>query len=151
MKRLVFSFLLCVLGCLSVAHAQDIPALKSEALAYIENNRPDEALPCYEKILALDAKSYDALAFLSNYHFIRGRKGFENAEKNYRSIEEPTRMQMAQYQNELRQLYATFFEKAERYLVRAILLQRNDHLDQMAAYIADYKKMIDNHLPVPLK
>jgi tetratricopeptide (TPR) repeat protein len=150
MKRLLLLFF-CILCCWNGSYAQEVDSLKAVAESYIDMNRLDEASKCFERILTLDAKDYDALAYLSNYYFLRGQKVINQAEKGYQSILNPNRMQIAQYQNERRRIYTDYFEKAEHYLIRAILLRRNDQLDQMAAYLADYKKSINIVMPMPLK
>jgi hypothetical protein len=51
-------------------------------------------------------------------------------------------MQVAQYNQDLIGIYNLYFSKAEKYLIQAYLIRRNDHLDDLAGQIADFKERI---------
>jgi hypothetical protein len=44
-------------------------------------------------------------------------------------------------------LYQEHYAKAEKYLIEAYLLKRNDHLDELAGQIADFKERIGLRAP----
>lgn len=125
-----------------VAFAQNIPDLLQQGRALLDQNKTDEAVACFEKVLLLDSKNYDALALLCNYHFLIGHKVLDSIETAYLVHESPTRMQVAQNNMDLKNIYTTYFSKAEAILIKAYLIQRNDHLDDLAGQIADFKERI---------
>jgi tetratricopeptide (TPR) repeat protein len=125
-----------------VASAQGVPDLLQQGKVLLDQNRTDEAVSCFEKVLQLDGKNYDALVFLCNYYFLTGHKVLDSLETAYLVHESPTRMQVAQYNSDLKSIYAMYYSKAENYLIQAYLLQRNDHLDELAGQIADFKERI---------
>ncbi len=131
----------------SASFAQNIPGLIEQAKALLEQNKADSAVACFEKVLSLDPKNYDALVFLCNYHFLTGKKQLDLIETPYLSHESPTRMQVAQYNEDLKTIYDTYYSKAERYLIQAYLIRRNDHLDEVAGQIADFKERIGIRTP----
>lgn len=137
-------FILLILLSLSWsdAFAQTVPALMQQGRTLLELNKMDSAMLCFEKVLALDSKNYDALVYLCNYHFLSGQKALDKIETVYLSHESPTRMQVAQYNEDLIGIYKVYYSKAEKYLIQAYLLRRNDHLDDMAGQIADFKVRI---------
>lgn len=140
MKRILF-VLLFVAVC-SPVWSQTLSDLMYRAESLLENSRPDEAASIFEQIVALDNQNYDALAFLCNYQFALGMKSVQELEQAYKLLKVPTRMQTAKFENALRTLYDTRFKKAEDYLIRAYLLQRNDYLDAVAEKIAAFKRRI---------
>lgn len=127
--------------------AQELPCLLIQGQSLLEQNKTEEAVACFEKILVLDNRNYDALSFLCNYHFLNGQTQLNKIEKAYKATEDPTRMQVAQYNEDLKTIYATYYSKAEKYLIQAYLLRRNDHLDELAGQIASFKERIGIKLP----
>lgn len=146
MKTFIILITLLLSGY-SVALAQNIPGLIEQGKALLDQNKADSAVACFEKVLSLDAKNYDALVFLCNYHFLIGKKVLDLIETPYLSHESPTRMQVAQYNEDLTSIYEKYYSKAERYLIQAYLLRRNDHLDEVAGQIADFKERIGIRSP----
>jgi tetratricopeptide (TPR) repeat protein len=140
-KLVAVLFILMALGC-SIAQAQTVPALMQQGKSLLEQNKTDSAVLCFEKVLTLDSKNYDALAYLCNYQFLLGQKALDKIETMYLAIETPTRMQVAQYNEDLLSLYDLYFSKAEKFLIQAYLIRRNDHLDDLAGQIADFKERI---------
>ncbi len=124
------------------ASAQNVPDLLQQGIALLDQNRTADAVACFEKVLQQDAKNYDALVFLCNYQYLTGHKVLDSIDTVYLVHESPTRMQVAQYNRDLKSIYAMYYSKAENYLIQAYLLQRNDHLDELAGKIADFKERI---------
>lgn len=143
---LVFLFYWMFLGG-SAAFGQSIPSLLLQGKTLLEQNKTDSAVGCFEKVLALDSKNYDALVYLCNYHFLAGQRALDKIETVYLAHESPTRMQVAQFNNDLMSLYQEHYAKAEKYLIEAYLLKRNDHLDELAGQIADFKERIGLRAP----
>jgi tetratricopeptide (TPR) repeat protein len=125
-----------------VVYAQDVPALLQQGKDLLDQNKTDEAVACFEKVLLLDSKNYDALVFLCNYHYLIGHKVLDSIETAYLVHESPSRMQVAQFNEDLKIIYTTYYAKAETYLIQAYLLQKNDYLDELAGQIADLKERI---------
>jgi tetratricopeptide (TPR) repeat protein len=141
LKTFVLLFASLSLGW-SAAFAQAVPDLLLQGKTLLEQNKTDSAVMCFEKVLTLDSNNYDALAYLCNYHFLLGQKALDKVETVYLAHESPTRMQVAQYNQDLIGIYNLYFSKAEKYLIQAYLIRRNDHLDDLAGQIADFKERI---------
>lgn len=141
LKTFVLSLLFLTAGG-AVVYAQSASDLLLQGKHLLEQDKADSAVVCFEKVLALDAKNYDALVYLCNYHFLAGQRALDKVETVFLAHESPTRMQVAQYNGDLIELYKTYFSKAEKYLIQAYLLRRNDHLDALAGRIADFKERI---------
>lgn len=143
MNLKTFVFIVTLLSSVGfVAIAQKGPEMLQQGKALLDQNRTDEAVACFEKVLQLDNKNYDALVLLCNYHFLTGHKVLDSIETAYLMHESPTRMQVAQFNSDLKSIYATHLSKAETHLIQAYLLKRNDHLDELAGQIADFKERI---------
>jgi hypothetical protein len=141
MRRI--GLLVCFLGLgFGFSFGQEVDSLLLQGKSLLDQNRPTEAVPFYEQVLEKDARNYESLAFLCNYHYLMGVKALEKVETDYRSKSAPNRMQIAQYQEELKRIYYTYYEKAEVLLAKAFILKKNDHLDNIAGCIADYKQRI---------
>lgn len=139
--------LMLLLSGWTFVSAQELPCLLIQGHALLEQNKTEEAVACFEKVLTLDNRNYDALVFLCNYHFLSGEKQLNKIEKAYLANEDPTRMQVAQYMEDLKSIYETYYVKAEKYLIQSYLLRRNDHLDELAGKIAEFKERIGIKLP----
>lgn len=146
LKTVVLIFALLLAGW-SVTFAQDAPALLQQGKAFLDQNKTDSAVACFEKVLLLDSNNYDALVFLCNYHFLIGKMELDKMETAYLVHESPTRIQVAQYNEGLKNIYNSYFSKAEKYLIQAYLIRRNDHLDDLAGQIADFKERIGIRAP----
>lgn len=146
MKTIVlfFSFLL---SSLSVGFAQDVPTLLKQGKALLDQNKTNEAIGCFEKVLLQDPKNYDALVYLCNFYFLSGLQVLDTIETAYLVRESPTRMQFAQHSEDLKKVYRAYYSKAEHYLIQAYLIRRNDHLDDLAGQIADFKERIGIFTP----
>ena len=146
LKTFVLIFALLLAGW-SVTFAQNAPALLLQGKDFLDQNKTDSAVACFKKVLLLDSNNYDALAFLCNYHFLIGKMELNKMEAAYLVNESPTRMKVAQYNEGLKNIYETYFSKAEKYLIQAYLIRRNDHLDDLAGQIADFKERIGIRTP----
>lgn len=146
-QKIVVFILVLLLSSWTSISAQELSSLLIQGQALLEQNKTEEAVDCFEKVLAMDTRNYHALVFLCNYHFLNGQKQLSKIEKANLANENPTRMQMAQYKEDLKSVYATYFAKAEKYLIQAYLLRRNDHLDEVAGQIAEFKERIGIKLP----
>jgi len=51
-------------------------------------------------------------------------------------------MQMAHYQDELKRIYYNDYEKANVYLLKALEINKNDHLIKLLASIESFKERI---------
>ncbi|MCX6308027.1 MAG: hypothetical protein NTY32_04040, partial [Bacteroidia bacterium] len=86
-------------------------------------------------------------AFICNYYFLKGKMELDRIETAYFIHESPSRMQVADYNDDLKRIYNIYFSKAEGYLIQAYLRRRNDHLDVLAGEIADFKERIGIRTP----
>lgn len=141
LKTFVLLLILSLVGS-SAASAQSVSDLMLQGKRLLEQNKADSAIVCFEKILTMDNKNYDALVYLCNYHFLAGQRVLDKVETVFLAHESPTRMQVAQYNEDLIAIYKSYFSRAEKYLIQAYLLRRNDHLDNLAGRIADFKERI---------
>ncbi|HET9570862.1 MAG TPA: hypothetical protein VFP20_05595 [Bacteroidales bacterium] len=145
--RNIFLLFIFLSAGFSTVVAQEVPALMEKGKALLEVNKTDSAVACFEKVLVLDVNNYDALVLLCNYHFLTGKMELNSIEKVHSSYTSPTRMQEANYMEGLKRVYELYYSKAEKYLVQAYLLRRNDHLDDLAGQIADFKVRIGIRTP----
>jgi tetratricopeptide (TPR) repeat protein len=144
-KLLLFSALIWSVSNLTAAPT--VASLLQRGKTFLESNQTDSAVVCFEKVLDLDPKNYDALVYLCNYHFLVGQKVLDKVETVYLAHESPTRMQVAQYNDDLVKIYKDHYSIAEHYLIEAYLIRRNDHLDNLAGQIADFKERIGMRTP----
>lgn len=146
LRTFVLILVFLPLTCTSI-FAQSVSDLLVHGKLFLEQNKSDSAIVCFEKVLELDGKNYDALVYLCNYHFLVGQSVLDKVETVFLAHESPTRMQVAQYNDDLIAIYKTYFSKAEKYLIQAYLIRRNDHLDSLAGRIADFKERIGMKSP----
>ncbi len=146
LKTILLFFTLFFVGG-TTAFSQSVPALLLQGKTLLEQNKTDSAVLCFEKVLTLDGKNYDALAYLCNFYFLAGQRALDKVETVYLAHESPTRMQVAQYNEDLQSIYRNYYSKSENYLVQAYLLKRNDHLDDLAGQIAEFKERIGIRTP----
>lgn len=90
-------------------------------LEMIEGKEGD-ARNSYEKILSLDSNNLAANIFMGNYYFFAADKEKKSLDGEFKKLGSPTRMQYANYRNELSKLVATDFGKARTYLEKVIRL-----------------------------
>jgi len=141
MRKLLITGVL-IAFCFSPILAQNMDSLIFQATNLIDQNRPQEAAIIMENIVAKDTTNYDCYAFLGNYHFLLGENAIKKADADYQAIAEPTRMQMAHYQDVLKQIYYTDYVKADLYLTKALNLKKNDHLKKLTDSILAFKRKI---------
>lgn len=137
--------IIAVLLFLFVAHciqAVEVADLLAEAQTMVNQNETDKALDVYQKVLEQDANNFLALVYVCGFHFQKGLAELKNLEVRYNALRTPNRMQTARFENALKELYETRFKLSEVYLIKAYLIRKNEHLDQMAGVIADFKKRV---------
>jgi len=115
----------------------------NEAKRLLEQDHPAEAALIFEKILETDAQNYESLAFLGNYNYLLGKQMIDKVEADYKIISQPNRMQTAYYQDQLKHIYDLYYEKADDYLIKAIHVRENDHLNKLEQSIQTFKKKIE--------
>ena len=79
-----------------------------------------DALKSYEKILLMDSNNLAANIFIGNYYYFTADKEKKILENEFKKIGAPTRMQYANYRNELSRLVASDYGKAKTYLEKVI-------------------------------
>ena len=146
MKRILVLLVFVFAGIVSLA-AQDASEMLLRADSLLKENHVENACEMYEQVLKMEPLNYAALAFLTNYHYTLGMRKLNAMESSYKRFKNPSRMQVARFENELRMLYDQYLQKAENYLIKAYLISRNDYLDQLAGRIADFKVRIGIPLP----
>jgi len=128
---------------LVTASAQNVDTLMNEAKRLSEQNHPAEAALIFEKIVEIDAQNYESLAFLGNYNYLLGKQMIDKMEADYKTISQPNRMQIAHYQDELKRIYDLYYEKADRYLMKALRVRGNDHLNKLIQSIQTFREKIE--------
>jgi tetratricopeptide (TPR) repeat protein len=125
--------------CFIHAFAQNVDSLMIQARSLIGQNRSQDAALIYETILFCDSANYESYIFLSNYHFLLGKKATEKADSDFQTISQPSRMQMAHYHDSLKSIYFAYYEKANGYLQKALQIKNNDHLEELNGAIQSFK------------
>jgi len=128
--------------CLVQAFAQNVDSLKTVARSLIQKDFPQDAALVYEKILVQDTASYESLAYLGNYNFLLGEKAIDKEYARFKVIPDPNRMQSAQHMDELKRLYHLYYEPSERYLQKAMRLNKNEHMKKLMVQIQAYKEKV---------
>ena len=138
------SLIICFI-CLNLvmAFAQVADTLIMKARSLVEQNRPADAAFLFEKIAENDVRNYESLAFLANYHFLLGQQLADRVESDFLKLSQPNRMQIAGYHEELKRIYYQCYEKAGQYLLKALDLQKNDHLNKLLLSIQAFKEKAD--------
>jgi len=142
MRKILLLSCFFLLG-LVMASAQNVDTLMNEAKRLLEQNHPAEAALIFEKVVETDAQNYESLAFLGNYNYLLGKQMIDKVETDYKTISQPNRMQTASYQEELKNIYDLYYEKADRYLRKALHIRENDHLNSLVRSIQTFKKKIE--------
>lgn len=96
----------------------------------------------YEAVVAKDSSCYEALAWLGNYYYLKGKEELTDLDRSYKELREPTRMQSARHQEALKAVYLNWYAKAETCLLNALDVRKNEHLQQLADEIVRYKVRI---------
>lgn len=128
--------------CFSGVWAQNTDSLLLQARTLLQHDRSAEAVSIYERILQSDQGNYESYAFLGNYYFLSGQKVLAKTYADYQVIQSPNRMQVARFHEELKAIYFTYFEKADRYLLKALIIKKNDHLEYLVSTIQAYKERV---------
>lgn len=82
--------------------------------------KENDALKSYEKILSMDSNNLAANIFIGNYYYFTADKEKRMLDNEFKKTEAPTRMQYANYRNELSRLVANQYEKAKTFLEKVI-------------------------------
>ncbi|BEH00402.1 tetratricopeptide repeat protein [Bacteroides sedimenti] len=82
--------------------------------------KEEDAVKTYEKVLTLDNNNLAANIFFGNYYFLTADKERKMIERNYKKNSDPTRMQYANYRNELSRLVNEHYDKAKNYLEKVL-------------------------------
>lgn len=82
--------------------------------------KEEDAIKTYEKILSMDSNNLAANIFFGNYYYLSADKEKVQIEKEFKKNGEPTRMQYANYRNELNRLVTENYSKAKSYLERVV-------------------------------
>ena len=82
--------------------------------------KENDALKTYEKILSIDSNNLAANIFIGNYYFFIADKEKRTLDSEFKKMQAPTRMQYANYRNELARLVTTEFEKAKTFLEKVV-------------------------------
>lgn len=128
--------------CLIQAFASGSDTLIYKARILIDKERCNEAASIYEKILESEVRNYESNSFLGSYYFLLGKQAVDSADMKYKAIVQPNHMQMAHYQDVLKDIYYNDYEKAKSYLLKALEVQDNDHLNKTLAAIQAFKQRI---------
>lgn len=132
-------FLLVTLSGLFSVSGQSVSLLLQEADQQFREGKTEEARQRYEAVLAQDSSSYDALSWLGNYYYLKGKDALNNLERSYKDISEPSRMQMARHQEALKAVYTNWFAKAEACLLKALDVRKNEHIQALLDEVVSFK------------
>lgn len=100
----------------------DVKYLSSCAELEVLRGNEEEALTLYQRILNIDKDNLAANIFVGNYYYFIADKEKSLLDKNYSRLKVPTRMQYAQYHNQLEQIVASDYAKAKGYLAKVLQL-----------------------------
>lgn len=122
--------------------AQNVDSLLTVAQSFIDQNRTGDAAKLYEQVAVADDHNYESCAYLGNYYFLLGKQAIVKADFDYKSMMQPSRMQMAHYQDELKRIYNQYYTKSDLFLYKALEIQLNDHLSNLVMSIEAFKMRI---------
>jgi hypothetical protein len=100
----------------------DVKYLSSCAELEVLRGNEQEALGLYQRILNIDKDNLAANIFVGNYYYFIADKEKGLLDKNYAKYKAPTRMQYAQYHNQLEQIVISDYAKAKTYLAKVLQL-----------------------------
>ena len=98
---------------------RNIPLIKEVAFALYNNGDTDNALAHFEEILIYDPTDREAILFLGNYYYIKGKQKMNRLYEDYQNIIAPTRMQYAQYKQTQQEIKNNELALASKYLNQA--------------------------------
>ncbi len=106
--------------------------------------KENDALKTYDKILSIDSNNLAANIFIGNYYFFIADKEKRTLDSEFKKMQSPTRMQYANYRNELARLVTTEFEKAKTFLEKVVRqfpsVEAKNTLDKIHAVELESKK-----------
>lgn len=140
--------LLMTLLWLSPASGQSQAQLLQEADQFFREGKTEEARERYEVLVARDSSSFEALAWLGNYYYLKGKDEWTSLERAYKEVREPTRMQAARHQEALKGVYASWYGKAEACLLKALDVRKNEHLQALLDEVVRIKTRLGISKPV---
>lgn len=105
--------------------------------------KEEDALKTYEQILRIDPEHFNANTFVGNYYFIKAENKKEGVDKEYKRISSPTKMQYANYKNQLAKLYQTEYAKAKVYLQNAIRKSSSQGIKRTLNRIEQLKEKVE--------
>lgn len=123
-------------------NGQSVARLLQDATLRFQEGKTEEARSLYEAVVAKDSSCYEALAWLGNYYYLKGKEELTGLDRSYKELREPTRMQSARHQEALKAVYLNWYAKAETCLLKALDVRKNEHLQQLADEIERYKLRI---------
>ncbi|MCD8260552.1 MAG: hypothetical protein LUD15_02890, partial [Bacteroides sp.] len=85
-------------------------------------NNDGKALVLYQKILDLDPQHLQAHIFVTNYYFYATEKRRNMIEQEFNKIASPSRIQIANYRNEMAQVVKEKYEEAKPLLEKVLFL-----------------------------
>lgn len=133
----------CVMVCLvgvPAANGQTVTGLLQEAGQRFAEGKTEEARQRYEAVVAQDSSCYEALAWLGNYFYLKGSDELSALERAYKGVREPTRMQVARHQEQLKAVYTQWYAKAEACINKALDVRKNEHLQHLLDEMVRFKE-----------
>ena len=119
--------------------SENVIDMQSKASTLLDSGKPEEASMIHETIVSMDSSNFESNAWLGNYYFLRGAEILTNEDKKYNEIRQPTRMQTANYIDELKRIYYEYFLKAEPFVKNALNQRTNDYLSNISSTIDLFK------------
>lgn len=142
-RVLLFSTLFAMgLSFVGPVCAQSVSSRLEEANHLFRDGQTEEARKVYEVVVSMDSSCYEALAWLGNYYYLKGLEALTETENTYQAWREPTRMQLARYQNALRSVYWNWYAPSEVFLQKALDVRKNEHLQRLLDDVERYKQRI---------
>jgi len=130
--------------------AQNNVSLLSQADGLFKRGMTEEARQVHEEIVRLDTACFESNVWVGNYYYLKGEEKRKQADDAYRSLPDPSRMQMAYYQEQLKAICLEYYLRADTMVQRALRQQLTDHLLSMAADIEAFKISLGLSVP-PVK
>lgn len=95
---------------------QDVSLIAACADLQFQAGHLPEAVALYERVLTKDSAHVQAHIFLGNYHYWQGERARKVLDEEYSKLPSPTRMQYANYRNNLSLLLTTYYAHAKQHL-----------------------------------
>lgn len=119
--------------------AQNSVSLLSQADELFKRGMTDEARRVHEEIVRLDTACFESNVWLGNYYYLKGEEKRRQADDAYRTLPDPSSMQSAYYQEQLKKICLEYHSRADTLVQRALRQQASDHLIVMATGIEAFK------------